>query len=392
MKKINNRGFTLVELLAVILIMGILMLIAVPSISRVVENSRKDIFVDIVKSYTNSVRQLWASDVITCGNNNTSASGMDDGDYYILIDTADESRLSLLDQGGKSSWGNRDVKGYVRVNVSTVNDRKVTKFYVSLTDGMHGIYDNLANEKEADKLVRGDMLMNLGESSQAEILKKIQEEPFINGKFTTCSEDGGNWTVGVSDEAIIDVEGNIDSIGTIVKIGSEQFRVISSTVDSVTMLSEYNLYVGEEFNGTERLPYGNNATGRQDSSMRGWVSSDYPFKEISIFSNTSNVYAGSTVEEYVDNYKEYLVVLGVNILDARLITKEELENLGCFALTNSCISAPTWLFNTTFWSGTPFLSYGVWVVTSNGEFYDGHYSNNDSRGVRPVITISKSEL
>lgn len=90
MKKINNRGFTLVELLAVILIMGILMLIAVPSISRVVENSRKDIFVDIVKSYTNSVRQLWASDVITCGNNNTYASGMDDGDYYILIDTADE--------------------------------------------------------------------------------------------------------------------------------------------------------------------------------------------------------------------------------------------------------------------------------------------------------------
>ena len=46
----NNRGFTLVELLAVIVIMGILMMVAIPSVTRTIENSRKDTFVDIAKS------------------------------------------------------------------------------------------------------------------------------------------------------------------------------------------------------------------------------------------------------------------------------------------------------------------------------------------------------
>ena len=128
-----------------------------------------------------------------CNGNNSYASAMDDGDYYILIDTADENRLSVLDQGGKSSWGNRNVKGYVRVNISTVGDKKITKFYVALSDGTHGVYDDLGNSKESDTLVRGDILMNL--SSQADILAKIETAPFTTGNVTTCSEEGGNWDI-----------------------------------------------------------------------------------------------------------------------------------------------------------------------------------------------------
>ncbi|MDD5888444.1 MAG: DUF6273 domain-containing protein [bacterium] len=165
MKRINKKGFTLVELLAVIVIMGILMMVAIPSISRVIENSRKDTFVDIAKSYANAAKTLWTADTLTCEG--TVASAVDDGDYYILINTKESARAILpvlVDQGGKSSWGNRDVNGYVRVHVETVTDnngepKRTTTFYVSLSDGTHGLIDN--GSMTSDNLKKGNVKMDL---------------------------------------------------------------------------------------------------------------------------------------------------------------------------------------------------------------------------------------
>ena len=177
----NNKGFTLVELLAVIVIMGILMLVAIPSITRTIENSRKDTFVDIAKSYGNAARTLWTSDNLTCDG--TVSSAVDDGDYYILInskETARDKLPTLVDQGGKSSWGNRNVNGYVRVNISTtlgedvnndgvyeVEPRRITNFYVALSDGTHGIIDD--DLLIMDKLKRENVVMNLSNDNIKQI-------------------------------------------------------------------------------------------------------------------------------------------------------------------------------------------------------------------------------
>ena len=58
MRNINKKGFTLIELLAVIVIMGILMAIAIPSISLVITNSRKDIFINSALTFINEAEKI----------------------------------------------------------------------------------------------------------------------------------------------------------------------------------------------------------------------------------------------------------------------------------------------------------------------------------------------
>lgn len=144
MKKINDKGFTLIELLAVIVIMGILMMVAIPAVSRTIENSRKDTFLDVAKQYANSAKTLWAADGIECSKDSTNytvSSALPAGSYYISIDSSNTNpSVVLLDQGGKSPWGNSNVKGFVRIVVTAATGGRVTSdYYVALSDNTHGI-------------------------------------------------------------------------------------------------------------------------------------------------------------------------------------------------------------------------------------------------------------
>ena len=160
-------------------------------------------------------------------------------------------------------------------------------------------------------------------------------------------------------------------------------------------------YVGGEYN-SGWTAYGDEATGIQDSTMLGYVSGQTIRKGTTKFSNTNYwkgkvssyptyVYdSNSTLYSYVENYKTYLSTLGVTPTEARLITKEELEGLGCIVSRGSCSGAPSWVYSTTYWSGSADSYYNVWYVYSSGNFYCYNYSINNNNGCRPVITISKS--
>ena len=57
MKKLNNRGFSFPELLAVIVLIGMLMLIAIPSVSTILTESRKQAYLDSVIIQKNVVEE-----------------------------------------------------------------------------------------------------------------------------------------------------------------------------------------------------------------------------------------------------------------------------------------------------------------------------------------------
>ena len=170
MKKLNSKGFTLIELLAVITIMGILMLVAIPAVSRTIENSRRDTFMDNAKSYINAMKNAVAADELyyNDGSKDVPISAAKEGCYYYGFDTSTgNTATDLMEQGGRSSWGNADVKGYVLVYKTveaTAEGRTKYEYGVKMIDaGNRGIVDLTAE----DSLKRSSVVTK-NESTQPE--------------------------------------------------------------------------------------------------------------------------------------------------------------------------------------------------------------------------------
>ena len=90
------------------------MMVAIPSVSRTIENSRRDTFADVVKSYINTIRSSVLAYKLECGTaNKISVGATQDGVYYYEIDTQAQGTIDLMESGGNSSWSNSDVSGYI---------------------------------------------------------------------------------------------------------------------------------------------------------------------------------------------------------------------------------------------------------------------------------------
>ena len=210
-------------------------------------------------------------------------------------------------------------------------------------------------------------------------------------------KDNGEWN--------FEANGALDTIGTIVTIGTEKFYSFGTEGNNVKLLSMYNLYVGNECtaNGAYSCkPYGEAATGMQNENMRGYISGQPTRNGTTAFSSSSQRgekitdYKGSIVEGYVNNYKNILEEkFNVIIEEARLVKKEELTDTNVFACQGwSCTNSPyPWIIYTSYWTETLHTASttgeGIFCVFNNGDICSHIYSDSFNYGVRPVIIISK---
>lgn len=127
--KYNKNGFTLIELLAVITIMGILMLVSIPAVSRTIENTRRSTYVNTAKTYINEIKSAVASDELLLNSSGENISALGSGCYYYGFDSSQPSGQDLVEQGGKSPWGNIDIQGYILVKKDVGANGKTTYDY-----------------------------------------------------------------------------------------------------------------------------------------------------------------------------------------------------------------------------------------------------------------------
>jgi len=188
------------------------------------------------------------------------------------------------------------------------------------------------------------------------------------------------------------VSGEIDEVGSEVCIKDECFYIIGNDGSKVTMLAKYNLHVGNSVDENNNVTPLANPTGKQDDTAKGNdVEGKYPFIGTVAFSKKNAQYSGSIVEGYVNNYDAYLITQGVTPIKSRLITKDELINLGCDSSKYTCSGAPNWVYATSYWTETA-NAIQVWVVSNGGRLANGTTGNENYHGVRPVIEISVDEI
>lgn len=107
----NDKGFTLVETIAVIIILGVVLSIAVPSITNVVKSTNKNRMISDAETFISEVKEYVESDTI----GNTPSDNK-----YTLEDIKGKTKLS------KSPYGEEYKKNsYV----------DITNYSVCLTDG-----------------------------------------------------------------------------------------------------------------------------------------------------------------------------------------------------------------------------------------------------------------
>ena len=170
MKK-NNKGFTLVEIIGVVVIIGVIMLIAIPAVSSYIVSSRKSSYISNVSAFIETVRGEYQM-------KNFGSFLYDDEVMIVPIEAI------TLDDGDnvETPFGTYN---YEKSYIAIVPERNTYQYYAYISDsagyGVVGMPSNAASREYLEKLSSSDI---------TSLMAFVNYEPFtMNGKTYEYCED-----------------------------------------------------------------------------------------------------------------------------------------------------------------------------------------------------------
>lgn len=131
----NNKGFTLVELLAVIAILSLLVILALPNVMSMFKEAKKNSFLTECKQIYKTAQNKWMNDSLfktseqtykrceTCSGKTLDLSGRKEIDFYITLNKAGKvTRFFATDGTYQYSYNGDDLLIENIIDASSVSD------------------------------------------------------------------------------------------------------------------------------------------------------------------------------------------------------------------------------------------------------------------------------
>ncbi len=403
----SNKGFTLVELLAVIAILAILVLIALPNTIEMFKEAKKNSFLTECKQIYKTAQNQWMSDSMFDTNEQ----------IYSRCDSCSGKSLKLS--------GRNQIDYYVKVNKAG----KISEFYVT---------DNTFQYKYNE----GNLLIT--DITEAEEISNIRNEDnilIISGSGVYLGEIPKLITV------LEQKEEGVLSVGDEISIANKEgFYVIESNENQTVLLAKYNLYVGYITSFSNEIGYSIVRKIESNESGYGWQSQltttektgVVAFSGTNYWQSTTNPYyfndqypdarnqsvynpnlRGELIPEatkpssqtfykakendygialYVEDYISKVRSLGVDVIDGGLLSNNQASSLGCSGNSTCSNYSNPWLKNTSFWvasvawEGSANYQSCIKTIGKNGAYSYTGYNDVSNYGVRPTITVNTSDI
>ena len=301
----KEKGFTLIELLAVIVILAIIALIATPVILNIINDAKEETQKTTVKNYAKAVENAIAKEMLH--NANFEIAGeyeIKDGNIYKKEENSAYNLILTVEvDGDKPTSGTLKIEG-----------KRVISIII---------------------IVFGD-------------------------NFEARMGENGNVEIIVDTNGCKLVSGNLGTIGSQVKCGTEYFYVIEATRETVSMLAQKNITL--------------TSSPRQSSSAGRIKEADYH-------------------SDYFGPYSDYLQSLGLTDVNVGFPSANLIISFSTVETDGSYLfpSNSDWVTDIDYWVGN--FEYAMDSRKLRPiSYYNPGYDLSPALGIRPLVAIKKSEI